>query len=199
MVFGDSVLKGVIYENNIYKVSQNRFSNICEDILGVPIENKAKFGSTISIGKNIIFKNIELIKETKSKYVVMVEFGGNDCDYKKFNNRVHWNISVSYRWIKKIWKEPVLLSLPPIDSTKYFDYISKKLNADNILKWMEGNKKLFKSTMWWWNIPKWKSTQNYCRSYKGIYRKKKNWINRLATNYNLSLRSTLIVAFFYLL
>ena len=46
----------------------------------MPIENKAKFGSTISIGKNIIFKNIELIKETKSKYVVM-EFGGNDCDY----------------------------------------------------------------------------------------------------------------------
>lgn len=43
MVFGDSVLKGVIYENNIYKVSQNRFSNICEDILGEPIENKAKF------------------------------------------------------------------------------------------------------------------------------------------------------------
>ena len=70
-VFGDSVLKGVIYENNIYKVSQNRFSNICEDILGVSIENKAKFGSTINIGKNIIFKNIELIKETKSKYVIM--------------------------------------------------------------------------------------------------------------------------------
>ena len=43
MVFGDSVLKGVIYENNIYKVSKNRFSNICEDILGVQIENKAKF------------------------------------------------------------------------------------------------------------------------------------------------------------
>ena len=27
-VFGDSFLKGVIYENNTYKVSQNRFSNI---------------------------------------------------------------------------------------------------------------------------------------------------------------------------
>ena len=45
----------------------------------MPIENKAKFGSTINIGKNIIFKNIELIKKTKSKYVVM-KFGGNDCD-----------------------------------------------------------------------------------------------------------------------
>ena len=40
-VFGDSVLKGVIYENNAYKVSKNRFSNICEDILGISIENKA--------------------------------------------------------------------------------------------------------------------------------------------------------------
>ena len=38
-VFGDSVLKGVIYENNTYKVSKNRFSNICEDILGISIEN----------------------------------------------------------------------------------------------------------------------------------------------------------------
>ena len=61
----------MLYENNTYKVSQNRFSNICEDILGVSIENKAKFWSTISIGKNIILKNIELIKETKSKYVIM--------------------------------------------------------------------------------------------------------------------------------
>ena len=43
-VFGDSFLKGVIYENNTYKVSQNRFSNMCEDILGVSIENKAKSG-----------------------------------------------------------------------------------------------------------------------------------------------------------
>ena len=29
--------------------------------------------------ENIIFKNIELIKKTKSKYVVM-KFGVNDCD-----------------------------------------------------------------------------------------------------------------------
>ena len=70
----------MLYENSTYKISQNRFSNICEDILGVSIENKARFGSTISIGKNIIFKNIELIKETKSKYVIM-EFWRNDCDY----------------------------------------------------------------------------------------------------------------------
>lgn len=29
--FGDSVLKGVILENDKYKVCKNRFSNICEN------------------------------------------------------------------------------------------------------------------------------------------------------------------------
>lgn len=115
---------------------------------------QSKIWSTISIGKNIIFKNIELIKETKSKYVIM-EFGGNDCGYNwreisENPDKEHYSKSSITELIeiysylidefKKIGKEPVLLSLPPIDSTKYFDYISKKLNTDNILKLMEGNK-----------------------------------------------------------
>ncbi len=153
-VFGDSILKGVIYENNVYRVSKNRFSSICEDILGISIENKAKFGSTIDVGKKIISKNIDLIKQTKSKYVVM-EFGGNDCDYNWIEisenpNKKHYSKSKIAEFIeiysnlieelKNLGKEPVLLSLPPIDSIKYFNYISRKLNANNILKWMEGNK-----------------------------------------------------------
>ena len=153
-VFGDSVLKGVIYENNVYKVSKNSFSNICEDILGISIENKAKFGSTIEVGRNIIFKNIDLIKQTKSKYIVM-EFGGNDCDWNWIEisekpDREHFPKSTIKEFIeiysnlinelKNIDKKPVLLSLPPIDSIKYFEYISKKLNTDNILKWMNGDK-----------------------------------------------------------
>ena len=115
---------------------------------------QSKIWSTISIGKNIIFKNIELIKETKSKYVIM-EFGGNYCGYNWIQisenpDKEHYSKSSITEFIeiysylidefKKIGKEPVLLSLPPIDSTKYFDYISKKLNTDNILKLMEGNK-----------------------------------------------------------
>ena len=147
-VFGDSVLKGVIYENNTYKVSKNRFSNICEDILGISIENKAKFGSTINIGKNIISKNIDLIKETNSKYVVM-EFGGNDCNYNwveisKNPNKQHLPKNTIKEFIetysnlieklKQLGKQPVLLSLPPIDSIKYFNYISRNLNVDLKMK-----------------------------------------------------------------
>lgn len=153
-VFGDSVLKGVIYENNSYKVSKSRFSNICEQILGISIENKAKFGSTISTGKKIISKNIELIKQTKSNYIIM-EFGGNDCDFNwseisKNPDNEHLSkstikdfVSIYSKLIvelKNMGKEPVLLSLPPIDSNKYFNHITKNLNTQNILKWMQGNK-----------------------------------------------------------
>lgn len=33
---------------------------------------------------------------------------------------------------------PILLNLPPVDHTKYFVWISRELNADNILKWLGG-------------------------------------------------------------
>ena len=37
-------------------------------------------------------------------------------------------------------KTPVLLSLPPIDSQRYFKHISNGLSGENILKWMRGDK-----------------------------------------------------------
>ena len=152
-VFGDSVMQGVIRENNAYKISKNRFSNICEEVLGVTIENKAKFGSTISVGEQIIEKNLDLIRNTKSKYVVL-EFGGNDSDYnwseisddpdKEYNPKSTIDSFVRIytkliNEIKKLGKIPTLLSLPPIDAQKYFARITQKLNAANILKWMKGN------------------------------------------------------------
>ncbi len=152
--FGDSVLKGVILENNKYKVSKDNFVNICEDILGIKIENKAKFGSTIETGEKSIHKNLELIKNCNGKYVVM-EFGGNDCDYNwkeisenpdgnhKPNSEIKDFIELYTELINEIKKKgkiPVLLSLPPIDCNKYFNRITKNLNENNILSWMDGNK-----------------------------------------------------------
>lgn len=152
--FGDSVLKGVILDGNKYKISKNSFANICEEKLGIKIDNKAKFGSTITVGEKSIEKNIELIKSSQSKYVIM-EFGGNDCDYNwkeisenpleehKPNTEINSFIKIYTELIniiKGLGKVPTILSLPPIDCKKYFDTISKGLSAGNILKWMKGNK-----------------------------------------------------------
>lgn len=148
--FGDSVLKGVIYEDDNYRVSDSSFQKICEESFGITIENKAKFGSTITKGERILEKNLQLIKDTDGEYVVL-EFGGNDCDFNwkevaEDPEREHLPMSTIVNFtdtytsiineIKAIGKKPVLLSLPPIDSDRYFRHISKDLCAENIRKWM---------------------------------------------------------------
>lgn len=152
--FGDSVLRGVVLENNRYKISENSFSNICSNVLGVSIENKAKFGSIATTVKKSMERNMINLENNNYDYVIF-EFGGNDCDFnwKEISN----NPNIEYlpnttieefrqtyneliNRIKELKMTPVLMSLPPIDAIKYFNKISENLNSDNILKWMNGNK-----------------------------------------------------------
>ncbi|MBO4689075.1 MAG: SGNH/GDSL hydrolase family protein [Clostridiales bacterium] len=148
--FGDSVLKGVIYEDEHYKVSDSSFQKICEESFGIVIENKAKFGSTISKGESIFERNLDTIRHSSGKYVVL-EFGGNDCDFNwkevaETPDEEHLpmstieNFTATYsaiiKEIKEMGKIPVLLSLPPIDSARYFKQISRGLNGENIMRWM---------------------------------------------------------------
>lgn len=151
--FGDSVLRGVVFENNHYSYSKNCFVNLLHYDLQIDIENKGKFGSTISTGEQVVEKNMKAIEDSTSRYIVM-EFGGNDCDFNwkeiaedpekshkpkteiKDFVRIYTEIIEK---IKAVGKIPVMLSLPPIDAKKYFNKITEGLNADNILKWLEGN------------------------------------------------------------
>ena len=152
--FGDSVLKGVIYEDEHYKVTDGSFQKICEESLGVVVENKAKFGSTITRGEGIFTRNLDAIRESTGEYVIL-EFGGNDCDFnwKEIAERpddVHLPMSTIadftkiYTYmineIKSMGKTPVLLSLPPIDSARYFRHISRGISGENIMKWLCGDR-----------------------------------------------------------
>lgn len=149
--FGDSVLKGIILDNDKYKVSKNSFSNICKNTLGVSIVNKAKFGSTVNTGDKSLSKNLNNAKD--ADYIIF-EFGGNDCDFNwaeisqdpekehKPNSTIQDFRKIYTKLIdqgKKIAKQVVLLSLPPIDAKNYFSKISEGLNPKNILKWMNNN------------------------------------------------------------
>lgn len=154
LAFGDSVLKGVIYENEHYKVIDTAFYRKCAETLGIVIENKAKFGSTINKGEKIFERNLEAIRESSGEYVIM-EFGGNDCDFnwKEISEDPHgdhkpmssirdFTSTYSYmiEQVKNMGKKPVLLSLPPIDSARYLKHISRGLSEDNIVKWMHNDR-----------------------------------------------------------
>lgn len=153
--FGDSVLRGVVLENNKYKFSKVCFVNILTDELGADIKNKGKFGSTVTVGEQMIERNIEHIKESSSRYVV-TEFGGNDCDFDwkavaEAPNAPHMpktdikafaeGYTRILNRIKELGKQPVILSLPPIDSERFFDRVSEGLSRENILKFLDGNKR----------------------------------------------------------
>lgn len=156
-VFGDSVARGVIYDETKEKYTflKNSFINIFSENFMIPVTNYAKFGCTITKGTEILSKHI---KELGKYEFTILEFGGNDCDYNwseiaKSPNSEHVP-NVSFEMFRERYdaiidqvrlsgSKPVMLSLPPIDSNRFFNWVSKGLDKDNILKWLGSKDRIF--------------------------------------------------------
>lgn len=80
-----------------------------------------------------------------------LELGGNDCDFawneiadNPGEEHVPKTPLVEFRELyKQVIDEiynnggnPIILTLPPLEPNRYFDWISKDTNSDNILKWL---------------------------------------------------------------
>jgi lysophospholipase L1-like esterase len=94
-----------------------------------------------------------------SKYdYTILEFGGNDCDYNwaevsaapEKNHLPNVTFEVFKNKYEAIINQvvlsgskPILLSLPPIDSNRFFNWVSKGLNRENILKWLGNKEKIY--------------------------------------------------------
>ena len=149
-IFGDSVAKGVVYddEKKKYVFLKDSFVNLFQRESNITVKNFAKFGCTVSKGEKILEShNTEL-----SNYdYTLLEFGGNDCDFNwpdvaAAPDKMHLpNVPLSqftnyYKdiitKIKESGSTPVMLSLPPLNPNSFFDWVSKGLNKDNILKYI---------------------------------------------------------------
>ncbi|MEG2323512.1 MAG: SGNH/GDSL hydrolase family protein [Anaerovoracaceae bacterium] len=149
-VFGDSLARGVVFDESKekYFFSKNCFVNLFSDELNIHVKNYAKFGCTTSKGLQIFEKN----KDELSKYAYTVlEFGGNDCNFNwsEISENPNANFdpvvapevfSANYghiiECVKKAGSNPVLFSLPPLDPNRFFNWVSKGLNKENILHWL---------------------------------------------------------------
>lgn len=156
-IFGDSILKRVVYNE-----SENRYKMLpIEDVnelglrLGLEIENSTIFGCTVSKGMQLLKRALK--KEFSYDYVLL-EFGGNDCDFlweevslrpteshlpktplPLFRDTLKSMITLLIS--KGI--EPVLTTLPPIDSERYLTHICRGgINRENILYWLEDIKSI---------------------------------------------------------
>ena len=78
-VFGDSVAKGVVYDEakNRYTFLKDNFISLVQSQTSVPFKNFAKFGCTTVKGSEIMEKQEGSLPEYE---YVLLEFGGNDCD-----------------------------------------------------------------------------------------------------------------------
>ena len=85
VVFGDSILKGVITipdSKNLFDVTQNDSLSLAQKELGFELDNRSIYGNITSKGLGKLQKFFE--KGGEADFCI-IEFGSNDCDYD-------WNI-----------------------------------------------------------------------------------------------------------
>lgn len=147
-LYGDSILKGVVYQSDVgrYRLCHSpRLTSLAEQ--GVTICNHSRMGATIEKGVRTLERRETCPEET----LVLLEYGGNDCDFDwaaiaadpagthqphtpeaKFLDGYRSAVELARSQGAKV----AMLSLIPIDAQKYFSWISRNLNKENILRWL---------------------------------------------------------------
>ncbi len=159
-IWGDSILKGVILDetDGRYKVLEGNCVSRFAGITGSKVSNHAAFGMTTAKALERISKSVERNPPQRDD-IVLIEFGGNDCDY----NWAEVSAQPEARHVPKTPMDlfaaklrnivdtfrsfdisPVLVSLPPLEPAKYFNWISRGLSADNILGWLGDIHKIYR-------------------------------------------------------
>ena len=160
VVCGDSISAGVVYDEkrNRYVKSAEGFVSLLQKSLNCAVTNISRFGNTIVTALPRLRRT--LLRERPD--VVLIELGGNDCDYKwdqvaekpdsPHSPATDVGVFVSdltelIGQLREKGIAPVLTSLPPIDADRYFRWISHAgtETADNILKWLGSVTRIY----WW--------------------------------------------------
>lgn len=149
-LFGDSVAKGVVFDSirRKYRVLKDCFAASIEAAENLSVTNYSKFGCTITKGREILERHAA---ELSSYDFTVFEFGGNDCDFDwhAIGEDPHGEhlaktpldvFEQEYREAVRFTREhggnPVLLTLPPIDAHRYFNWFTQGENVENILQWL---------------------------------------------------------------
>jgi acyl-CoA thioesterase I len=178
-VWGDSILKGVIWDeqDEKYKVMKNSSISSFAELTGCAVENNAYFGMTSTKALNRIKASIGKQSITKSD-IVIIEFGGNDCDFKwsEVSNKpdgIHQpkttidTFKTSLQNMINMFKEkgvtPILMNLPPLEPERYFNWISRGLNKENILHYLGDVAKIYRWQEAYNSAAEWIARQSNCK------------------------------------
>lgn len=150
--FGDSIGRGVVYDNDSgkYCFTRESFVNLVCEKFNLVINNFSKFGCTVTKGLGIIKKKMP----ENNCDIAVVEYGGNDSDFKWAEiasnpaglhlpntplDEFGRNYEEIIDTIRASGKQPVIMNLPPIDAQRYFKWFTRDINGDNVLEWLKGD------------------------------------------------------------
>lgn len=151
MIFGDSIMKGVILTENDSKYKINSLPGI--DALAkrfnLTIDNRSRFGCTLEKGYTVLQRTLD--REDNCRAVIL-EYGGNDCDFDwaevsaspEAEHQPHTPIerftelySSAIEYLRSKGITPVLTTLPPLCAERYLNWICRNgLSRENILSWL---------------------------------------------------------------
>lgn len=160
VICGDSIFAGVMYDENEnrYVKSKVNFITMLQNTLNCAVTNLSRFGNTLLTALPKLKKGLEKEKPD----IVLIELGGNDCDYKwdqialdpKAEHFPATDINDFYNGLTdlsgsllKCGVTPVITTLPPIDADRYFKWASKSSAeaASHILEWLGSVSRIY----WW--------------------------------------------------
>ena len=155
-IFGDSIPKGIIYENKVLKKLPENAVKLIADYYGVEVDNLASFGQTmVRLSQKGVFEDYLKNLNKKDNNIAVISIGGNDSDYnwkevassphtehlpktppKEFCNLLDDIISK----LKKKKVQVILTNIPPIDSKRYFDNVIAKIADKNkVMEFLKGD------------------------------------------------------------
>lgn len=154
-IFGDSISKGIVYENKKLLKLKDSMVNIVAEEYGLDVINYSKYGQTLKklTERHAVEKYLEEVGK-KGDYAVFC-IGGNDADFDwasvaetpledhlpatpvpEFEELLSANIKL----LKDAGVNVIITTIPPVDSQRYFkEVISKIADGDKVLEFFDGD------------------------------------------------------------
>ena len=147
-IYGDSLLKATVPDENMHY----RF-HLPEVMAQYPTDrlevvNRAKMGATVTKGLSLVEHDVQRGMDARW---ALVAYGGNDSDFDweaiaAAPEQEHLPHTVLPEFVEKLrcvvkilcdaGVQPVLMTLPPIDGQRYFQFISRRADGGSILRWL---------------------------------------------------------------
>lgn len=156
-VYGDSILRGVRYQDGRYVIDRSWEERLAEDF-SLKIVNRSRFGNTI--GKAMPRIERDSAEPCGAEDIALLELGGNDCDYdwaavadapeaehecktppKRFLESYRRAIDLLRRSGRKV----VLATLPPVSAERYLRFLCRDgLSRENIVRWLGDVERIYR-------------------------------------------------------